>query len=197
LGLVVLFGGAIPAKARAVEAQGDASPLADDATMIALAVALSCADAPDNKAGPPAEPSTPKPTGPELELVADVSAKSLRFDEVPKVNVVFKGNGSQRTVWKSERVNLPARPEKGVTYKDVRVKLTITSDIEELASLLREAKRASRGVRIEPVAAAGPATPAAPTAPAAHAAPAAPAPHVAPPAAPAAAAPAGPTAAKK
>jgi hypothetical protein len=182
VGLAVLVGGAIPAKARSVEAQGDASPLADDATMIALAVALSCADAPDTKAAPPAEPSTPKPSGPELELVADVSAKALRFDVVPKVNVVFKGNGARRTVWKSERVNLPARPEAGVTYKDVRVKLTITSDIDELSSLLREAKRASRGVRIEPVAAVAPA-----------------APGVAAPAAtvPAAAAPPSPPAAKK
>jgi hypothetical protein len=161
LGLAVLFGGWVPAQARAIEAQGDASPLADDATMIALAVALSCADAPDTKAAPPAEPSTVKPSGPELELVADVSAKALRFDEVPKVNVVFKGNGARRTVWKSERVNLPARPEAGVTYKDVRVKLTITSDIDELSSLLREAKRASRGVRIEQAATAAPAASAA------------------------------------
>jgi hypothetical protein len=143
----LLLGG-VPAKASAVEAQGDAAPLADDATLIALAVALSCADAPDAVTAPPAEPATVTPAGPELELVASVKAKAIKFDEVPKVNVVFRGGG-RRTVWKTERVNLPVRPQAGVTYKDVEVRLTITSDIDELSSLLRDAKRASRGVRIE------------------------------------------------
>jgi hypothetical protein len=159
LGLAALLGGVGPVRARAAEAQGDAAPLADDATFIALAVALSCADAPEAvHATPPPEPSQVPAGGPELELQATVRAKALRFDQVPKVNVVFKGDGPRRTVWKTERVNLPAHPEPGVTYKDVQVRLTITSDLAELSSLLREAKRASRGVRIEQAdAAAAPA----------------------------------------
>ena len=157
--IAVLLGGAIPAKAPAAEVQGDASPLADNATLIALAVALSCADAPEAVAAPPAEPSGVSAAGPELELVATVHAKALRFDEVPKVNVVFRGDGKRRTVWKTERVNLPAHPEAGVTYRDVQVRLTVTSDIDELASLLNEAKRASRGIRIEPAEAAPPEAP--------------------------------------
>jgi hypothetical protein len=150
VGIAALAGGAGPVRAGAAEAQGDATPLADDATFIALAVALSCAGAPDAVAAPPpAEPSQAPAAGPELELQATVRAKSLRFEEVPKVNVVFRGNAPRRTMWKTERVNLPAHPEAGVTYRDVQVRLTITSDIDELSSLLSEAKRASRGVRIE------------------------------------------------
>lgn len=169
--LVTLLGGAVPGVARSAEAPGS-TPLADDATMIALAVALSCADAPEAIPAPPA-PSEVTPAGPELELVATVKAKSLRFEEVPKVNVVFHGSGRRKTVWKTERVNLPARPEPGVTYKDVQVKLTITSDIDELASLLNQAKKASRGIRIEGPEAPAPAgANAAP--PAAKAAPAGP-----------------------
>jgi hypothetical protein len=149
LGLAILLGGAIPGEVRAVEAQGDPSPLGDDATMIALAVALSCADGPDARTAPPAEPSATGPSGPEVELVAVVRAKALRFDEVPTVDVVFRGSRPRRTVWRSERVNLPARPQPGVTYENVQLKLTITGDLDELTSLLREAKRASRGVRLE------------------------------------------------
>lgn len=149
VGLIALLGAAAPAWTLANEAQGAPGPLADDATLIALAVALACADAPEAVAAPPAAPSGVKAAGPELELVATVRAKSLEFDEVPKVNVVFKGNGKRRTVWKTERVNLPAHPEPGVTYKDVEVRLTVTSDVDELSSLLNEAKRAARGVRIE------------------------------------------------
>jgi hypothetical protein len=165
--LAVLVGGVVPAKAFSAEAQGDASPLADDATLIALAVALSCADAPQVvEAAPAAAPAEPAATGPELELVATVHAKALTFQDVPKVNVVFKGNGKRRTVWKTERVNLPAHPEPGVTYKDVQVKLTVTSDIDELASLLNEAKRASRGIKIENGATPAPAAAPAPASPA-------------------------------
>jgi len=154
--LAGLLVGAVPLKAAAAEAQGDAAPLADDATLIALAVALSCADAPDAPGAPPAEPPQVTPSGPELELVASVKAKALKFDEVPKVNVVFRGSGARRTVWKTERVNLPSRPQAGVTYRDVEVRLTITSDIDELSSLIREARRASHGVRIEPAEAVQP-----------------------------------------
>lgn len=135
---------------RAARAEAPAAPaLADDPTLIALAVALACADAPDAQATPPAAPSGPAPAGPELELVATVHAKTLRFDEVPKVKVVFRGNGQRRTVWRTERVNLPVHPQPGVTYRDVQVRLTISSDVEELGALLHQAKIASRGVRVE------------------------------------------------
>jgi hypothetical protein len=155
-------------------AEAPAAPaLADDPTLIALAVALACADAPDAHAAPPPASAGPAGSGPQLELVATVQAKTLRFDEVPKVNVVFRGTGERKTVWRTERVNLPVHPQPGVTYHDVQVRLTISSDPEELGSLLHQAKTASRGVRIEndppPVKAAPASAPVAPAAPATHA----------------------------
>lgn len=184
--VVLVMAGVAPA----VRAETSASPLADDPTLIALAVALACSDAPEAVEAPPQGPSGPAASGPEVELVATVRAKNLRFDEVPKVDVVFHGTGRQRTVWKTERVNLPVHPQPGVTYHDVQVRLTISSDLEELSSMLREAKRASRGIRIEDAAAAAPAAAAPKVADPPKAAPAAPAVKAAAAAPPAPAAPA-------
>jgi hypothetical protein len=143
------------------DAPGGAAPLADDPTLVALAVALACADAPPDAPAP--EPGPEAAPAPELELVATVRAKALRFEEVPQVSVAFTGSGRRRTTWKTERVNLPMRPEAGVTYRDVQVRLTITSGVEELSELLRRARLAARGVRIE--AADAPAAPGAGPAP--------------------------------
>lgn len=175
--VVLLLAAGAAGRARA-EAAG-AAPLADDPTLIALAVSLACADAPEASAGVPAEPPRAA-SGPEIELVATVRARSLRFDVVPKENVTSRGS-KRRTVWKTERVNLPAHPEPGVVYHDVEVRLTISSTVEELASLIAEAQRAAKGIRIDdaaPIAAAAPAidpagaqpVPVAPAAPAAQAA---------------------------
>lgn len=161
----------------AADAPGGAGQLADDPTLIALAVSLACAEAPDAAESPPSGPETIAPAGPELELVATVRAKALRFDEVPKISIKFLGKTPRRTVWKTERVNLPVHPEPGVTYRDVAVRLTVTSSLEELSSLLAQAKRASRGITLETdEASAAPRPPAPPAPPAAPEAPAVPSP---------------------
>jgi hypothetical protein len=160
--LALALAGAFPALALA---QGTPTPLADDPTLIALAVSLSCGNAPDVELTPPPPSTPPANVGPELELVATVRAKALKFDVVPKVDVAFKGSGRRRTVWKTERVNLPVHPEPGVTYHDVAVRLTITSTIEELAELLANAKRASRGIHLETDDAPPPVEPAASSVP--------------------------------
>jgi hypothetical protein len=152
--LVLVVVVAVSPAARAETTGG--SPLADDPTLIALAVALSCSDAPEVVEAAPQGPSAPAATGPEIELVATVRAKTLRFEEVPKVDVVFRGTGKRKTVWRTERVNLPMHPQPGVVYHDVQVRLTISSDLDELTSMLREARRASRGIRIEDALAAAP-----------------------------------------
>jgi hypothetical protein len=185
--VVLLVAGASPAWARAEPA---ASTLADDPTLIALAVALSCADAPEAVEAAPQPPAGLAVAGPEIELAATVRAKTLQFDEVPKVDAVLHGMGRQRTVWKAERVNLPVHPQPGVVYRDVQVRLTISGDLDELSAMLRQAKQASRGIRIVDLAAARAATPA----PTATAAPT-PSPTAAPAPAPAATAAPTPTAA--
>jgi hypothetical protein len=151
-GLAVVIGlGLVPRAVRAADSGQGSTPLADDRTLVALAVALACADAPQAEPPAPGGPdlSAPANDGPELELVATVRAKALKFDIVPKTQVVFQGTGRRKTTWKTERVNLPMHPEPGVTYRDVAVRLTVTSDIQELAALLREAKNASAGIQME------------------------------------------------
>jgi hypothetical protein len=143
------------------EAPGSASVPLDDPTLVALAVALAVSPAPPAHAPAAGETRLAK-AEPRLELVATVRAKSVVFDAVPKVDVTFAREGPRRTVWRTERTNLPARVEPGVVYRDVAVRLTLESTAEELAILLRDAKRASRGLRLEaegePAAAPAPAS---------------------------------------
>ncbi|HEX9050756.1 MAG TPA: hypothetical protein VF841_09510 [Anaeromyxobacter sp.] len=153
-----------PRAARAGDpGQGGGASLADDRTLVALAVALACApDASQAGPRPPAglEASAPADGGPQLELVATVRARALRFDVVPRAELLPRGPGRGKTAWKAERVNLPMHPEPGVTYRDVAVRLVVTSDPQGLAALLREASRAAAGIRMEqagPLAAPGPA----------------------------------------
>jgi hypothetical protein len=135
-----------PSPARAEDDRGSA-PL-DDPTLIALAVALAVSPAPPVVESAPGE-TAPATEEPQLELVATVRAKSIVFEKVPQVNVTFTGNGPRRTFWKTERSNLPARVEPGVVYRDVTVRLTVTSTMEDMAVLLRDAKSASPGLRVE------------------------------------------------
>jgi hypothetical protein len=132
---------------RAARGDTDGGPLADDPTLIALAVALSCADAAAGPAGA-WDGVTPAP-GAEVELVATVRARTLRFDEVPSADALLRASAAAKAVWRAERVNLPAHPEPGVVYRDVRVRLTVASDANGLAALLREAKKAAGGIRME------------------------------------------------
>jgi hypothetical protein len=127
---------------------------ADELTLLALAVALSCA-APEAAAGDP-PPATAGPDAPpRTELVATVRARSLRFDEVPDAEPLLLL--ARRTSWRAERLNLPARPEPGVVYRDVEVRLTVAGDVDDVTDLLAEAQRAARGIRVdqEPAAAVG------------------------------------------
>jgi hypothetical protein len=163
---------AFPGLVRA-EAQGGSLPL-DDATLLALAVTLAVSPAPQAVEGQPASAPAPKDE-PQLELVTTVRARAMVFSEVPRVSFKFSSNGPRRTVWRTERVNLPAHAQPGVVYRDVTVKLTLTTTMDDLAILLREAKSASRGLRLVPDApaasSAAAAVPASTTAP--HAASAA------------------------
>jgi hypothetical protein len=173
--LAVLAAVALLPATRAV-AQAAPSPLADDPTLIALAVSLACAHGLEGgEQLTPPEAQAPTAKGPELELVALVRAKAIRFDEVPHIDVKFKGSGKRRTTWRTERVNLPMHPEPGVVYRDVAVRLTVTTTVDELGDLLAQAKRASTGIRVEAEDAAAPAAPPASPAPPVAAPPPAPA----------------------
>jgi hypothetical protein len=141
--VATVLGLLVAASPRAALGEGEGSaPVADDPTLIALAVALACAE-------PLAPPDGPAPGGSEIELVTTVRARSLRLDAIPRLDGVLRGASGRRTSWRAERVNLPARPEPGVVYRDVEVRLTLATDVDGLAAMLREAKQAARGLRLE------------------------------------------------
>jgi hypothetical protein len=127
-----------------IAAADSSEPSLDDSTLVALAVALGSAPAPDlGDLGA----ATITPSSSVLQLVARIHASALVFSDVPRVRVAF--GGGQRTVWSSERVNLPVHVTPGVVYRDVLVRLTVSGTPEDLMSLLADARQAARGLRLE------------------------------------------------
>jgi hypothetical protein len=127
-------------------AAAEPQAVADDRTLVALAVALACADAPPRPSGkaPPGDASG------AVELVARVRARALSFVEVPRLETILPLDLARRVGWTAERVNLPARPEAGVVYEDVEVRLTIRAAPDDLAAVLAAARRASTAVVVVP-----------------------------------------------
>jgi hypothetical protein len=72
---------------------------------------------------------TGKPQNPDIALDADVRVRELHFEEVPDPEVCFRGNTERNSVWKSRRENLPDEVQKGVIYRDARVRLRIATEI--------------------------------------------------------------------
>jgi hypothetical protein len=60
---------------------------------------------------------------PDVEFRARVRARRLRFEEVPEVRIDASTSGS-------DRVNLPDRVERHVTYEDVHIDHAILSWLE-------------------------------------------------------------------
>jgi hypothetical protein len=148
------------APARAAAAAAGTAP--DDATLLALAIGLSLEPDPTRVPGG-GSPRAAAPTvrfalaettseaaAEEVELSATVRAKTLRFDAVPDRMRILPPGGAVPVVWRVERVNLPARPERGRVYGDVEVRLTVTTSRGVLAALLAEARHAARSVSIGP-----------------------------------------------
>lgn len=130
---------------RAAEAQVAATPDPDEPALEALALALAVAPVP-----PQTEPDRADAVQePRVELVVTFAARSLVFDEVPRIRMTFGGSGPRKAVWRVERTNLPARVERGVEYRDVKVRLTLTSTVDEFEALIEDARRVASGIRAE------------------------------------------------
>jgi hypothetical protein len=81
------------------------------------------------------------PENPEIEFTSNVKARELRFDEVPETEVQFWGQPEFDSVSGTERENLPKEIRRGVTYRDISVKLRIASElIDAEPDLLKKAK---------------------------------------------------------
>lgn len=127
----------------AVEAQSAASPPdPDEPALAALALALAAVPVPQ-------QADAAQVKEPRVEVVVTFSAQSLVFDELPRIRTSFGGAEPRRAVWQVERTNLPARVERGVVYRDVKVRLTLVSTVEEFEALIEDARRAATGIRSE------------------------------------------------
>ena len=75
----------------------------------------------------------------DLAITATVTARELRFDAVPNPTVEFTGSHERKTVWEAERENLPRPVEPGVTYRNIGIRLKITSVFADIDRIVAEA----------------------------------------------------------
>jgi hypothetical protein len=96
-------------------------------------------------AAPPAPAASPAPSPAaatdehDLSITANVTARELRFEVVPSPKVEFPGRPRRDTVWEAERTNLPPQVQPGVTYRDIGIRLKITSVFADIERIVAEA----------------------------------------------------------
>ena len=82
------------------------------------------------------------PTSPDaadLAITSTVTARELRFRVVPNSKIEFSGSPARTTGWQTERVNVPAKVQPGVTYRDIGVHLQITSVFSDIDRIVSDA----------------------------------------------------------
>jgi hypothetical protein len=77
----------------------------------------------------------------DVAILATVHAKSLTFAQVPEVRVTFPGQPQNQTVWKSDRDNLPEPVQPHVIYRDIGIRLTISSTLPNIEQIVDDALR--------------------------------------------------------
>jgi hypothetical protein len=75
----------------------------------------------------------------DLAITAHITARELRFETVPDVNVEFTGQPKRETEWDAVRENLPRPVQPGVTYRDIGVRLKIVSVFADIDRIVAEA----------------------------------------------------------
>lgn len=68
-----------------------------------------------------------RPGNADITLTASVRARRLRFGEKPRTRTEFSGTPGHESASGSDRVNLPQRVDKDVTYRCVRVDYRLAS----------------------------------------------------------------------
>jgi hypothetical protein len=99
----------------------------------------------------------------DIVIIANITAKELRFDVVPNPTVEFPEKSKVESIWHADRYNLPDKIEPGVTYRNIGIRLKIVSRLADIDRIVSEAlgeMPADQGVTPQPGKAA-------PTAPAA------------------------------
>jgi hypothetical protein len=75
----------------------------------------------------------------DVSITANVKARSLVFETVPNPTVEFFGQPARDTVWEAKRDNLPTPVEPGVTYRNIGIRLKITSIFHDIDRIVAEA----------------------------------------------------------
>ena len=75
---------------------------------------------------------------PDVAIIAVVHAKELKFEIVPETNVKFS-DPRNINVWVTDRENLPKQVEPNVIYRDIGIRLTITSTLPDIEKIVDEA----------------------------------------------------------
>ncbi len=69
------------------------------------------------------------PESADITFTAEVRARQLKFGDVPETRTEFTGAPAYESATDSDRVNLPQRVEKDVTYRDVRVDYRLAAKV--------------------------------------------------------------------
>ena len=108
--------------------------------LAASLAAFACAGARAQTATPTPTPQQPAAVEDvDLGITARVTARELRFEKVPNTKVEFPGKPRRETVWQTERENLPDEVRPGVTYRDIGIRLRITSVFADIDRIVAEA----------------------------------------------------------
>lgn len=83
--------------------------------------------------------SDPDVKAADIAIIADIKAESLLFEAVPNPRVEFPGNQKLKTVWEAFRDNLPNPVQPGVTYRNIGIRLKITSAFADIDRIVSEA----------------------------------------------------------
>ena len=107
---------------------------------LAVLLAAGVAGAQESAAGMPADAAV-SASLPDIELTADVTARSVHFASRPQVSVTFPGSPWRRNVSRTVRANLPDAVLPGRTYRDVRTQLVISTAFEDIDRIVAEVLR--------------------------------------------------------
>ncbi len=83
--------------------------------------------------------SDPDVQAADIAIIADIKAETLLFEAVPNPKVEFPGNQKLKTVWEAFRDNLPNPVQPGVTYRNIGIRLKITSAFADIDRIVSEA----------------------------------------------------------
>ena len=86
---------------------------------------------------------------PDIDFIADVRARELCFDEVPETEVRFWGYPKSASVSGTERKNLPDEVRRGVTYRNLSVRLRIATEVIDAEFDQWEKQRRNRSAHVD------------------------------------------------